>query len=113
MTGEGLIGGTILSQATGQSYELSGTVDRQTQRAVWSYEDGQQHRVVMETGIYNLTKPQTTALVHFGPERMEVWQVVRLEQPTLDAAQPPAELPEQPTPLPELPRPQGVPEPAP
>jgi hypothetical protein len=62
----------------------------------------------METSIYNLTKPECSALVHFSAEKMEVWQLVRLEQPAEAealptpadpaAAAPPAEVPELPVP---------------
>ena len=34
---------------------------------------------VYETGIGNLTQPQTTMLVHFGKDRTQQWTLVRLE----------------------------------
>ena len=35
----------------------------------------------METGIYNLTEDETTALVHFGKEQTQTWLMVRLPEP--------------------------------
>lgn len=90
VTNDGVLGGTVLNEATGQSYPVEGMVDRQTQQAAWTYVDEQNQRVTMETGIYNLTRPEATTLVHFGPERMEVWQLVRLEQPADGQAPSPA-----------------------
>jgi hypothetical protein len=36
---------------------------------------------VYETGIGNLTQPQTAVLVHFGTESTQQWTLVRMEQP--------------------------------
>ncbi len=105
VTEDGVLGGTLLDQATGESFAVEGTVEKTTQRAVWSYEPVAGQRIVMETGIYNFTKPDTTALVHFGPEDMQVWQMVRLEQPgDAEAAAAAEESPEMPAPV--LPVPQ-------
>ena len=35
----------------------------------------------METSIYNLTQPEATGLVHYGPTDMRVIELVRLQQP--------------------------------
>jgi hypothetical protein len=101
VTDDGVLGGTLFNQATGESFAVEGVVEKATQRAVWSYADAAGKRIVMETGIYNFTKPDTTALVHFSPDDMQIWQMVRLEQPGEAAAAPaagpnvpPAETPE-------------------
>ena len=39
VTKEGVIGGTASNQATAASFPIEGTVDKQTQRAVWKYTD--------------------------------------------------------------------------
>jgi hypothetical protein len=106
VTSDGMLGGTVFNQATGASFPLEGMVDGQTQRAAWTYVDEQNQQVTMETGLYNLTKPEATMLVHFGPEQMQVWQLVRLEQPADDGQQP-AELPEPAGVIPALPAPVG------
>jgi hypothetical protein len=81
VTKDGILGGTVFNQATGDSFPLEGTVDKKTQRAVWTFVDKNNQRIQMETSIYNLTKPQTTALVHYSPEKIEVRQLIRLDQP--------------------------------
>jgi hypothetical protein len=37
--------------------------------------------MVIETGLYNLTKDEAPALIHFGPDRTEQWLLVRLKNP--------------------------------
>jgi hypothetical protein len=34
-----------------------------------------------EAGLANLTKSETTMLVHFGKDRTQQWSLVRIEQP--------------------------------
>jgi hypothetical protein len=36
---------------------------------------------VYETGLGNLSQPETQVLVHFGKERTQQWTLVRLEPP--------------------------------
>ena len=63
---------------------MGGKVDKKTQRAAWSLVDGKNSEVVMETGIYNLTEDQATALVHFGPKKTQTWVMVRIDEPQAD-----------------------------
>ncbi len=86
VTQDGVIGGTALNQQTGVSYDVTGTVDKQSQRAVWSYTDASGAMVMMESSIFNLTQPQATGLIHFGPDNIQVVELVRLEEPAADAA---------------------------
>jgi hypothetical protein len=81
VTKDGVIGGTMYNETTGETFPVEGMVDKKTQRAAWHYEDADKANVLIETSIYNLTKPECTAMVHFSPEKMEVWQLVRLEAP--------------------------------
>jgi hypothetical protein len=81
VTKEGVISGTVLNRATGESFDVAGTVDKQTQRAVWTYVDGAGKRIAMETSVFNLTQSESTALLQNGPEDMQVVQLVRLEEP--------------------------------
>jgi hypothetical protein len=94
VSNDGVITGTYFNRDNNQVHPLSGMVDERTQRAAWAFADGQQEALVFETGIYNLTRDESTMMVHFGPREQdtEVWQLVRLEQPdgTSDAAQVPA-----------------------
>jgi hypothetical protein len=54
-------------------------VDRRTQRAAWII--GENKDTVYETGVGNLSQPETTMLVHAGKDRTQQWTLVRLEQP--------------------------------
>jgi hypothetical protein len=80
-TKDGLIGGTAFDPKTGAAYNIRGAVDKKTQRAVWSYTNDSNKRVMMETSVYNLTQPEATGLVHYGPNDMRVVELVRLQQP--------------------------------
>ena len=52
--------------------------NKQTQRAAWTI--GNKKNDVMETGLYNLTKDEVPALLHYGKDRTEQWLLVRVEQ---------------------------------
>jgi hypothetical protein len=81
VTQEGVIGGTVHDQAVGLTYQVEGTVEKDTQRAVWSYTNDKNQRIIMETSVFNLTQPEATGLVHYGPEDIQVIELVRLEAP--------------------------------
>jgi hypothetical protein len=78
---EGIIAGTFYNESTDSTRPVEGTVDKDTQRVAWSFADGKNADVVMETTIYNLTKDEATALVHFGVEQTQTWVLVRLDEP--------------------------------
>ncbi len=81
VTDDGVIGGTAFIPGSERSYPIEGVVEKETQRAVWSYTNERDQRVLMETSIFNLTQPEATGLVQYGPDQMRVIQLVRLEQP--------------------------------
>jgi hypothetical protein len=81
VTKEGVIGGTATNKTTGGSFPVEGTVDKQSQRAVWKYTDEKNQLVIMETSVYNLTQSEATGLVHYGPDNLQVVELVRLEPP--------------------------------
>jgi len=80
---EGVLSGTYYNSQRGQVHPLTGMVDAHTQRAAWAFADGEHPKTVFETSVYNLTKPESTMMVHFGAgsRDAEVWHLVRLEQP--------------------------------
>jgi hypothetical protein len=78
---EGVITGMYYNTTTDTARPVRGSVDKKTQRAAWTFADGKNTDVVMETGIYNLTQDQTEALVHFGKEKTQTWLMARLQQP--------------------------------
>jgi hypothetical protein len=86
VTKDGVIGGTAFDQKGGAAFNIQGIVDKQTQRAVWSFRNDQDKRVVMETSIYNLTQPEATGMVQYGPNDMRVIELVRLQQPDANSA---------------------------
>ena len=78
---EGIIAGTYVNDITKSSRPLEGTVDKKTQRAAWKFADEEEHQLVFETGIYNLTKDESKLLVHFGADRTQTWTMIRLPAP--------------------------------
>lgn len=93
ITQDGLIGGTVHVQASGVTFPIEGTVEKETQRAVWSYTDDRNQRVIMETSVFNLTQPDATGLVQYSPDNIQVIELVRLEPPEEATATAEAELP--------------------
>jgi signal peptidase I len=78
---EGVISGTYYNTATDTSRPVKGMVDKKSQRAAWTFADGKNTDIIMETGLYNLTQDQTSALVHFGEDKTQQWLMVRLNEP--------------------------------
>ncbi len=78
---EGIIAGTFYNESTGSERPVDGMVDKKTQRAAWKFSDDKNQEIVMETGIYNLTKDETKCLVHFGPDDTQTWTMIRLSAP--------------------------------
>jgi hypothetical protein len=76
---DGVIRGTYYDALSDTESPVSGSVEKRTQRAAWIV--GDHKDTVYETGIGNLTEPETTLLVHFGKDRTQQWTLVRLEQP--------------------------------
>jgi hypothetical protein len=76
---EGIIRGNYYNARTDQTEPLKGAVDKKSQRAAWTI--GDRKLPVYEAGIANLTKSETTMLVHFSDDRTQQFALVRLEQP--------------------------------
>lgn len=64
---------------------LVGSVDKQTQRAAWKLENN--GSLLMEAGIYSLTKDKVPVLLHYGEDRTENRTLVRLKQPDQEQPQ--------------------------
>ncbi|MBA2727861.1 MAG: hypothetical protein H0U49_06790 [Parachlamydiaceae bacterium] len=58
--------------------QIEGAIDDKTQRVAWKFIG--QDWPVMETGLYNLTKDESTLLIHSSPDRSEARLLVRLEK---------------------------------
>lgn len=76
---EGIIAGTVQNTATDNSAEVEGTIDQESQRAAWGPTESDWP--IMETGIYNLTEDDASALLHFEDGTTQQWLLVRLEDP--------------------------------
>jgi hypothetical protein len=110
VTKDGVIGGTVFDQKLNKSFPVQGTIDKNTQRAMWSFTNDQNVRVIMETSVNNLTQNESTGLVHYGPNDQRVVEIVRLEDPSSGAKSTDATLPTPPQPT-TPPQPQPVPPP--
>jgi hypothetical protein len=76
---EGVLRGNYYNGLSDMTVPIFGSVDKRTQRAAWII--GDKKDVVYETGLGNLTQPETGVLVHFGKDRTQQWTLVRLEPP--------------------------------
>jgi len=76
---DGVLRGNYYDALTDTTVPVYGAVDKTTQRAAWTI--GERKDTVYETGIANLTEPETSMLVHFGKDRTQQWMLVRLEKP--------------------------------
>jgi uncharacterized protein (TIGR02246 family) len=77
----GSVAGTYYNTATDVARPVRGMVDKKTQRAAWTFSDGKNTDIIMETGLFNLTKDQTEALLHLGNEKTQKYLMVRLDEP--------------------------------
>jgi hypothetical protein len=75
----GVIRGNYYNAISDATVPVYGSVDGKTQRAAWSV--GDRKEPVFEAGFANLTRSETTMLVHWGKERTQQWTLVRIEQP--------------------------------
>lgn len=78
---QGVITGSYYNDESDKSRPIEGSVDMKTQRAAWTFADGKDTDVIMETMIYNLTEDETTVLVHFGADQTQEWTLTRLSEP--------------------------------
>jgi hypothetical protein len=74
---QGVIRGEYYNATTDQTEKLTGSADKKTQRAAWTI--GDKKTPVYEAGVANLTKSETTMMVHFGKDRSQQYTLVRIE----------------------------------
>lgn len=82
---KGVIRGNYQNLETNETTPLAGSVDAKTQRAAWTI--GGDKLPVYEAGIANLTKDQTTMLIHTADQQLRQFTLVRLPDPD-DSSQP-------------------------
>jgi hypothetical protein len=76
---QGVIRGNYYDAVTDTTSLVYGSVGQQTQRAAWTV--GTSKSPVYECGMANLTKNETTMLVHYGSDRTQQFTLVRIEEP--------------------------------
>ena len=76
---EGVIRGNFQDSADDKTEVVKGSADLKTQRVAFTVAD--KPNTVIETGLYNLTKDEAPALVHFGADHTEQMLLVRLKNP--------------------------------
>jgi hypothetical protein len=75
----GIIRGNYTDGSKNETLLVHGSVDKKTQRVAFTVGDNK--TTVLETGLYNLTKPEAPALIHFGKDRTEQWLLVGVQKP--------------------------------
>lgn len=76
---QGIIRGNFQDSADGKTETVQGSADLKTQKVAFTVAD--KPNVVIETGLYNLTKDEAPALVHLGADQTEQYLLVRLKNP--------------------------------
>ena len=76
---DGVVRGNYFDAVADSTLPVYGSVDRKTQRIAWSV--GEKRDIVFETGLANLTKDESTVLIHYGKERTDQMMLARLEEP--------------------------------
>jgi len=76
---DGVIRGTYYNATSDTTQTVYGCVGTKSERAAWTV--GDQKTPVYEAGIANLTKPETTMLVHFGKGNTQQYTLVRMDKP--------------------------------
>jgi hypothetical protein len=75
----GTIRGNYYNALADTTLPVYGSVDKKTQRAAWTV--GDRKEPVYEAGFANLTKSETTMLVHFGKDKSQQWTLIRMDPP--------------------------------
>jgi hypothetical protein len=76
----GVVRGNYLNQITGESSQVSGALDKTTQRISWIIGDNQ--NTVFDTNLQSLLQQQTTVLVHYGAQNTQQMLLVRVPEPS-------------------------------
>lgn len=75
---QGIVRGNYYNLADKDTLPIHGAVNKSTQRIAWTIGDNK--NMVLDTGLDNLTKDETTVLVHYGTQKTDQWMMVRLKQ---------------------------------
>jgi hypothetical protein len=75
---KGVIRGNYYDATTDKTELVYGSVDEKTQKAAWMV--GERKTPLYEAGIANLTKGETTMLVHYDGDRTRQFTLIRIEE---------------------------------
>ncbi len=73
----GAVSGAYINVRNNEMLEIRGAVDPKSQRVAWKFVD--KDWPIMESGMYNLTKEESTLLVHTSSHRTEPRVIVRVK----------------------------------
>lgn len=76
---DGILRGNYYNQLTNETSEVYGALDKKTQRVSWTI--GNNTATVFDAGLVDLTKKDSSVLVHYGPNSTERMALIRLEGP--------------------------------
>ncbi len=76
---EAIVAGTYFNAQTSENLEIVGGLDKETQRVALVI--GGKEDMVIETGMYNLTENESSALLHFEGGTIQNWTLVRMPEP--------------------------------
>jgi hypothetical protein len=83
---EGIVAGSFANTTSSEDLSVQGGADRESTRLAVTI--GDQTDVVIETGLYNVTEQESSALVHFQDGTRENWLLVKMPDPQGQQAQP-------------------------
>lgn len=75
---DGLISGAYFNVVDNETLEIQGAIDEKSQRVAWKFVG--KDWPIMESGLFNLTKEESTVLIHFSPTLTESRLIIRLDQ---------------------------------
>jgi hypothetical protein len=76
---KGVIRGNYYNAVADSTEPVYGSVDKNTQRAAWTV--GERKTPVYDVGLANLTRDETTLLIHYDKAKTQQWTLVRIEKP--------------------------------
>jgi hypothetical protein len=77
---QGIIKGNCVNTPTQTTLPVQGAVDKKTQKVAWTVGDNK--TTVYESGLYNLTEDESSALVHTGKDKTQECLMVRMKSST-------------------------------
>ena len=75
---EGAVSGAYFDAASNTMLEIQGGIDQESQRIAWKFVGNDWP--IMESGLYNLTKDESTLLIHTSSRTTQTEVLIRLER---------------------------------